>query len=146
MQIESISDGATVHFKKKKRVDRPTVKQEVGCTAIRHDDTLAVIKQEVGCKAIRHDDTLAVVKQEVGCTAVMHDDALAVEVGCTAVMHDDALAVVKQEVGCTAVMHDDALAVVKQESDGLNAGILNARSGGNSRGGKSIRKREVSPG
>ena len=113
MQIESISDGATVHFKKKKRVDRPTVKQEVGCTAIRHDDTLAVIKQEVGCKAIRHDDTLAVVKQEVGCTAVMHDDALA---------------------------------VVKQESDGLNAGILNARSGGNSRGGKSIRKREVSPG
>lgn len=65
LQIESISDGATVHFKKK----RVVVKQEAHCTAARHDDTLAVVKQE--------DDTLAVVKLEA-LGAVRHDILAAV--------------------------------------------------------------------
>jgi len=67
LQIESISDGATVHFKKKKRV---VVKQEVRCTAERHDDTLAVVKQEV-------DDVLAAVVKLESLGAVRHDNILA---------------------------------------------------------------------
>jgi len=66
LQIESISDGATVHFKKKKRV---MVKQEAHCTAERHDDTLAVVKQE--------DDALAAVVKLESLGAVRHDNILA---------------------------------------------------------------------
>lgn len=69
LQIESISDGATVLFKKK----RVVVKQEARGTAERNDDALAMVKQEndalamvklEALDAVRHDILAAVVKQE----------------------------------------------------------------------------------